>query len=329
MKNILSALLLAVSMTLSFTAVAWEPTKPVTIFSGHNSGSGNELAFRKLAEIVQRNNPKFVYVIQNTPGADSVISQNRFFNADPDGYSVAIPSHMSTYITNDIWQKNIKKFNYDSFTDVLTMGKSPLVLVASPRSMINTPDDFMTLISTTKQPINIAVGGGAHRTAFEYLMHRGQGNKEMVKPIRFNGPVPTITSVAAYDGKTGTEFGIMPIAVAKPLLDAGRVKAIGFTGTRKMDQYPKIPLLNTVAPGINVYAAWSLQLPPNTPENIVDWYQREFSKAVRSDEYQAWTKNQVVFYEESELSPAGLRKHMKELRVTFIPVLETIDLTKE
>ena len=329
MKRIISALMLAVSMTLSFTAVAWEPTKPVTIFSGFNPGSGNELAFRKLAEIVQRNNPKFVYVIQNTPGADSVVSQNRFFNADPDGHSVAIPSHMSTYITNDIWQKNIKKFNYDSFTDVLTMGKSPLVLVASFRSMINTPDDFITLISTTKQPINIAVGSGAHRTAFEYLMHRGQGNKEMVKPIKFNGPAPTIISVATYDGKIGTEFGIMPIAVAKPLLDAGRVKAIGFTGTRKMDQYPKIPLLNTVAPGINVYAAWSLQLPPNTPENIVDWYQREFSKAVRSNEYQAWTKNQVVFYEESELSPAGLRKHMEELRVTFMPVLETIDLTKE
>jgi hypothetical protein len=39
--------------------------------------------------------------------------------------------------------------------------------------------------------------------------------------------------------------------------------------------------------------------------------------------------NQVVFYEEAELTPAGLRKHMKELRATFIPVLETIDLTKE
>jgi tripartite-type tricarboxylate transporter receptor subunit TctC len=236
---------------------------------------------------------------------------------------------MSTYVTNDIWQKDIKKFKYNDFTDVLTMGKSPLVLVASPRSMINTPEDFITLISTTKKPISIAVGGGAHRTAFEYLMYRGQGNKDLVRPIRFNGPLPTVTSVAAFDGKSGTEFGIMPIAVAKPLLDAGRVKAIGFTGNRKMDQYPKIPLLNTVAPGINVYAAWSLQLPPNTPANIVDWYQREFSKAVRSAEYKEWMENQVVFYEESELTPAGLRKHMNELRTTFIPVLETIDLTKE
>jgi tripartite-type tricarboxylate transporter receptor subunit TctC len=329
MKNFLSAILLAAAAIVPFAAAAWEPTRPVTVYVGNTPGAGNEIAFRKLAELVQRNNPKFVYVVQNIPGADSVIAQNRFLDAAPDGYTANLPSHMSTYVTNDIWQKDIKKFKYNDFTDVLTMGKSPLVLVASPRSMINTPEDFITLISATKKPISIAVGGGAHRTAFEYLMYRGQGNKDLVRPIRFNGPLPTVTSVAAFDGKSGTEFGIMPIAVAKPLLDAGRVKAIGFTGSRKMDQYPKIPLLNTVAPGINVYAAWSLQLPPNTPANIVDWYQREFSKAVRSAEYKEWMENQVVFYEESELKPEGLRKHMNELRATFIPVLETIDLTKE
>jgi tripartite-type tricarboxylate transporter receptor subunit TctC len=329
MKTFLSALLLAAAAVVPFAAAAWEPTKPVTVYVGNTPGAGNELAFRKLAELVQRNNPKFVYVVQNIPGADSVVAQNRFLDAAPDGYTANLPSHMSTYVTNDIWQKDIKKFKYNDFTDVLTMGKSPLVLVASPRSMINTPEDFITLISTTKKPISVATGGGAHRTAFEYLMYRGQGNKDLVRPIRFNGPLPTVTSVAAFDGKSGTEFGIMPIAVAKPLLDAGRVKAIGFTGNRKMDQYPKTPLLNTVAPGINVYAAWSLQLPPKTPANIVDWYQREFSKAVRSVEYKEWMENQVVFYEESELTPAGVLKHMNELRATFIPVLETIDLTKE
>jgi tripartite-type tricarboxylate transporter receptor subunit TctC len=141
--------------------------------------------------------------------------------------------------------------------------------------------------------------------------------------------VPAVTSVATFDLKGGTEFGIMPIAVAKPLIDAGKVKPIGFTGTRKMEQYPKVPLLNTVAPGINVYAAWSLQLPPQTPANIVKWYQQAFSKAVLSDEYKEWTKNQVVFIEEAELVPAGLRQHMDDLRSTFLPVLQTIDLNKE
>jgi tripartite-type tricarboxylate transporter receptor subunit TctC len=323
MKKILAILALIPAL-----AFAWEPTKPVTVVVGNTPGAGNEMAFRKLADIVQKSNPKFVYVVQNIPGADSVIANNRVLEAAADGHTINLPSHMSSYVTNDIWEKNIKKYNYDSFVDVLTMGKSPLVLVASPKSGINTPQEFVKYIQSGRT-INIAVGGGAHRTAFEYLMEKGKGNKDAVKAVKFNGPQPAVQSVASYDGKTGTEFGIMPIAVAKALVDAGKVKPIGFTGTQKMAQFPNVPLLNTVAPGINVYAAWSIQLPPGTDKEIVAWYQKTFSAAIRSKEYAEWREAQVVFYAEDELTPAGLKKHMDELRSAFIPVLSKIDLSKE
>ena len=325
MKKILT-LILATACVL---AQAWEPVKPVTVIVGNTPGAGNELAFRKLAEIVQQTNPKFVYVVNNIPGADSVIAQNKFLTEPADGYTVNLPSHMSTYVTNDIWEKKIKKFQYNDFTEVLTMGKSPLVLVAGTKSSVNTPQEFVKLINTTTKPISVAVGGGAHRTAFEYLMEKGHGNRDMVKPIKFNGPAPAVASVAQYDGTIGTEFGIMPIAVAKPLVDAGRVRAIGFTGTRKMPQFPNVPLLRDVAPGIRVYAAWSLELPKGTPQEVVDWYQQKFSAAVRSKEYAEWMESTVVFYEESELTTKGLNQTMEELRATFLPVLEKLDLSKE
>ena len=323
-KKFIAALL----VTASTLVHAWEPTKPVTVYIGNTPGAGNEMAFRKLADIVQKQNPKFVYVVQNIPGADSVIANNRFLEAPNDGYTINLPSHMSSYVTNDIWEKSIKKYNYDSFIDVLTMGKSPLVLVAGVKSGINTPQEFVKYIQSGRT-INIAVGGGAHRTAFEYLMAKGNGNKDSVKPVRFNGPMPAVTSAASFDGKTGTEFAIIPIAVAKGLVDAGKVKPIGFTGTQKMAQFPNVPLLNTIAPGINVYAAWSIQLPPGTDKEIVTWYQQQFSAAVRSKEYAEYREANVIFYAEDELTPAGLRKQMDELRAAFIPVLSKIDLSKE
>ena len=324
MKKLLLAILMVPAL-----AFAWEPSKTVTVIVGNTPGAGNEIAFRKLAEIVQKNNPKFTYFVENRPGADSVVANNHFLLQPNDGYTINLPSHMSSYVTNDIWEAKIKKYQWDSFVDVLTMGKSPLALVASPRSRVNTPIEFVKLIATTQKPINIAVGGGAHRTAYEYLMMRGHGKTEFIKPIKFNGPLPAVTSVAQFDGRDGTEFGIMPIAVARPLVEAGKVKVIGFTGTRKMSQYPDVPLLNGVAPGINVYAAWSIELPPGTDKAVVAWYQREFARAVRSKEYAEWREQNVVFYEESELTPAGLRKHMEELRANFLPVLKTIDLSKE
>ena len=68
MKRFLA--LLALVPALVF---AWEPTKTVTVYVGNTPGAGNEMAFRKLAEIIQKQNPKFVYVVQNIPGADSVV----------------------------------------------------------------------------------------------------------------------------------------------------------------------------------------------------------------------------------------------------------------
>ena len=320
--------LLIAALLVPVMAWAWEPTRPVTVYIGNTPGAGNEMAFRKLAEIVQKRNPNFVYVVQNIPGADSVIANNKFLEAVNDGHTINLPSHMSSYVTNDIWEKSIKKYNYDSFVDVLTMGKSPLVLVASVKSGIETPQDFVKYIQSGRN-INVAIGGGAHRTAFEYLIDKGKGNRDAVRSIKFNGPVPALQSVGQWDGKTGTEFGIMPIAVAKSLIDGGKVKPIGFTGTRKMPQFPAVPLLNTVVPGINVYAAWSIQLPPGTPKDITEWYQQQFSAAVRSAEYREYTDANVIFYAEDELTPAGLRRHMEELRGAFIPVLSKIDLSKE
>ena len=326
MRKLLVTLLL---VTTSFIAQAWEPAKPVTVIVGNTPGAGNEIAFRKLAEIVQKTDPKFNYVVENKPGVDSVLAQNHFLTVPADGYTINLPSHMSTYVTNDIWEKKIKKFKYDDFLDVMTIGKSPLVLVASPKSTITTPEEFIRLIRITGGPINVAVGGGAHRTAFEYLMEKGHGNRDQVKPIKFNGPQPAVLSVASYDGKTGTEFGIMPIAVAKPLVDAGKVRALGFTGTRQMPQFPDVPLLKDVAPGINVYAAWSIELPKGTPQDVVDWYLKKFTAAIKSQEYKEWMESQVIFTEPNELTPAGLKKQMDLLRATFLPVLEKIDLSKE
>ena len=326
MKKLLSILLL-----LPALAFAWEPSpnKPIEVIVGNNPGAGNELAFRELMAIVNQTQPNVKWYVINKPGADSVVSMNDLYKATPDGYTINALSHMSTFVTNDIWEKSVKKWQWNEFTHVLTMGKSPQVLVASVRSTINTPEEFVKLISTTNRPISVAVGGGAHRTVFEYLMVKGHGNADLVKTVKFNGPLQAVTSVAQFDGNLGTEFGIMPIAVAKPLIESGKVKPIGFSGTHRMAQFPSVPLLNGVAPGVNVYAAWSIAMPPNTPQEVVDWYVRTFSAAVHSKQYQQWCYDNVVFTEDAELNPAGVMRHAQSLRDTFLPMLEKIDISKD
>ena len=315
--------LLVLLLMLPVMALAWEPTRPVTVVIGNAPGAGNELAFRKLAQIINKTNKKITFVVENRAGADSVIAMNHLLTVAPDGHTIAAFNHMSQYVTQDIWQRDIKRYDYNSFEDVLTIGKSPLVLVAIATSSVNTPDEFATLLRTTNHPVFIAVGSGAHRITLEYLMMKTGGNRSLVKHVQFNGPAQALQSVASAAG--GTEFGIMPLAIARPLIEAGRVRAIGITGDRKVAQMPNIPLLRKIAPGINVFAAWNLVLPPRTDRAIVDYYADLFARAINTTEYQEWMDQNLVFVDSRELDPDGLRRHAQELRQTFLPLANQIN----
>jgi tripartite-type tricarboxylate transporter receptor subunit TctC len=315
--------LLLILFMLPVMVLAWEPTRPVTVVIGNAPGAGNELAFRKLAQIINKTNKKITFVVENRAGADSVIAMNHMMTVTPDGHTIAAFNHMSHYVTQDIWQRDIKRYEYNTFEDVLTIGKSPLVLVAIATSAVNTPDEFATLLRTTQHPVFVAVGSGAHRITLEYLMMKTQGNRNLVKHIQFNGPAQALQCVASSAG--GTEFGIIPLAVARPLIEAGRIKAIGITGDRKVAQMPNVPLLRKIAPGINVFAAWNLVLPPRTERAIVDYYADLFARAINTTEYQEWMDQNLVFVDSRELDPDGLRQHAQELRRTFLPLANQIN----
>ena len=315
--------LLLLLLMLPVMAMAWEPTRTITVVIGNAPGAGNEIAFRKLSQIINKTNKKITFVVENRAGGDSVIAMNHMMQVPPDGHTIAAFNHMSLYVTQDIWQREIKKYEYNSFEDVLTIGKSPLVLVAIATSAINTPDEFATLLRTTNHPVFVAVGSGAHRITFEYLMMKTSGNRSQVKHVQFNGPAQALTSVASTAG--GTEFGIMPLAIARPLIEAGRVKAIGITGDRKIAQMPNVPLLRRIAPGISVFAAWNIVLPPRTERAIVDYYADLFARAINTAEYQEWMDQNLVFVDSRELDPDGLRQHAQELRRTFLPLANQIN----
>ena len=321
MKRIIAALMLAVvAITPAF---AWEPTKPVSVLIGFRPGSGNEVGFRVLAAEVTKANPNVNFQIELKPGADSVIATNLLQEAKPDGHTISVPSYMGTYITNDIWQKDLKKFQWDSFITVMGMGKSPLTIVAHPSSKINTPAELEEYVRTTTKPVNFAVGSGAHRMTFEYFMWKANGNKDLVKFAQFQGPLQTVTGTAS-DG--GIEFGIMPISIALPLVQAGKVKVIGITGDKKLDGLPDAELIRVGGDYIDIYAAWTLALPPDTPAEIVEWYRKAFTAAIDTPAVKKYYKDNLIVPAEGEMTPEGFKKHAQQLRANWLPLADKVDL---
>jgi tripartite-type tricarboxylate transporter receptor subunit TctC len=312
-------LLAAIMIMCSSVAYAWEPPKTVTVVVGNQPGAGNEIAFRVLANIVQKENPKTTYVVQHMPGGDQVVALNWLMNQPNNGSVLAIPSKMN-FVTNDVWQKKSKKFEWNSFKTVISIGDGPLVLVANKSSKINTPEQFMAMIANTKTKINLAIGGGAHRTALEYLIYNAKADKNLVMHINYQGPAQALYSVLQNE----TEFGIMPITIAQPQVEDGAVKIIGVTGNAPLQKFPKAAMLNTVAPGINVNAGWLLLAPPNTSNEIVDYYNAAFNRALDSAEFTEWAEKNIVTVAKDDRTPKGMENKLEKLRQTFLPLLQEV-----
>ena len=164
--------------------------------------------------------------------------------------------------------------------------------------------------------------------AYEYIMLKTRADPKQIQHVAFTGPAPAVQSVAGYDGKSGTEFGIMPIAVARPLIEAGKVRPIGLTGGPKLKALPNVPLLSDTIPGLKVYAGWIVVLPPQTPNVIVDWYVDKFSKAILSKEYQDWAEQNYIIIDRDELNPRGVMAYAEELRTAFAPIARNIRIEK-
>lgn len=319
MKKFLFAVI-AVFVTWS-TAWAWQPTRPVTVLIGFQPGSGNEMGFRAAAQVVERETG-VKFVVQNQPGADSVISLNNLVAAPADGYTINIASQVGTWVMADVMYKDLARFTPDSFEYTVNISKSPLVLIAPINSPINTPAEFVKLIETTNRPINIAVGASSHRLAHEYVMANTRARKDMITAVNYKGPVAAGTDVAG----SSVDFGIMPAAVAHNLMKAGKIKYIGIFGEQKLSLIPDVPLMSTAVPGANVYVGWGIILPKGTSPEVVKWYTDHFAKAIRSPEVQKYNADNLLFVDERELTPQGYRRSMMELRRVWLPIAQKMNI---
>jgi tripartite-type tricarboxylate transporter receptor subunit TctC len=318
MKRILALLLVVPAL-----AWAWQPPagKPVTATVGFAPGSGNEVSFRIVSSIVEKiNNMGNTFVINNRPGAGEIVGVNWFAQQPPTGQNLYIASQQGLFTATEQWYPGQLRINPMDMEFVTTIAKSPLAVVANINSKTNTPEQLIERLKSSKEPINVAIGATAHRIVLEYLMDHVKGDRKLVQAVLYKGPAQAVQDVAGNQ----TEFGIMPIAIAKPLIDAGKVKAIAIASEQRLTQIPKVPLWKDYVPGLNVYAAWMIMLPPGTPREQIDYYNRLFVPAINSPEAKKLFDENLMFTVKSEQTPEGARAYISRLQTQWIPYTRRI-----
>jgi tripartite-type tricarboxylate transporter receptor subunit TctC len=240
--------------------------------------------------------------------------------SQPNGLSVGMFSCVGQFVFTDVMYANIIKINPMDLTLIANVGKSPLAFVANSNSKINTVPELINLVRGGNN-VNFATGGSAHQLAFEYFMDKVGGNRNTVVAANYKGPMPAVSDVAAGI----VEFGIVPIAVARPLLESGKIKIIGIAGEQKLKNIPNnIPLMNSYVSGLNVYGCWNIVLPAKTPSDVQKWYVDNVTPVLNSSDYQKFMEDNLIFLIKLETTPDGVTKDMTNLRKQWQPYVKTL-----
>ena len=314
MKKLLLTILLLPSL-----ALAWQPTRPVTVIFPNGPGAGNEISFRFVASIVEKKT-KTTFTSEYRPGADGNIAMNHFATVPADGYTIAVPACQSNWVTADIWYSNMLKYDAQSFEPVANIARSPLTFWANPKSNINTPTELADAIKNSTRPIAIAIGGGGHRLAVEYLTESLGVPGSRIEAVMYKGPAQALVDVIGGH----VEFGVTPVAVGWPHVQTGKLKLIGIANEYPLKGLEKAPLMKTVAPGLFIHGCWNIVLPKGTPADVQAWYHEQFVPAIRSSEAAEKFAENMMFITPAEHTPEGVRTSMAQLRQVWQPIAKKV-----
>ena len=260
------------------------PTRPVKIIVPFATGGPADNYARFMAQRLQDSLGQ-TFVVDNKPGAGSVIGTDLAAKAAPDGYTLLLMSNTQT--VNETLIPNKPYGLMKDFVGVAPINYSDLVLVVNPTKGLNTLADVIRVAKAQPGKLNYASSGPGTPYHMAGELFKSMAKIDMVH-------VPYKGSSGARTDVLGGQVDMMFDAVTTMTeqVKAGKVKAVGATGKVRSDVLPDVPTLNES--GVSGYEAtiWlGIMAPKGTPKAVVDKLNEAVSKiSSQPDIKQQWAK---------------------------------------
>ena len=281
-------LLAALALTSLFAQAQNYPSRPVKMVVPFSAGGPADLYARFLAQRLQESLGQS-FVVDNKPGAGSVIGTDFASKAAPDGYTLLVMSNTQT--VNESLIPNKPYALMRDFVGIAPINYSDLVLVAHPGAGLNTIADLIKRAKADPDKLNYASSG----PGTPYHM-AGELFKSMAKVSITH--VPYKGSAGARTDVLGGQVEMMFDAVTTMTdqVKAGKVKALATTGRQRSDVMPDVPTVSEAGvPGYEATIWLGVMAPKNTPKAIVEKLNEAISQIVaQADVKQAWSKQGAV-----------------------------------
>ena len=275
------------SMALTVTAAAALPalavaatndyprSHPITLILAYPPGGGVDFVGRLLARQLEASLGQTV-VVENRPGAGSIIGTNAVTRAQPDGYTLLLAD--PALVINPRLMTNVPYVLDRDLTPVSTVTKSPLVLAVPAASPLKSLSDLVNVGKTKGQSLNFASAGlgSTPHMAGELLKLRTSGN---LTHIPYKGSGPAMTDLIS--GQVDFAFATLPATTQ--YLSQGRLRGLAVTSEQRSKFLSDVPAVAETLPGFQVYFWTALFVPAKTPASILETLNAAVKAAVDSE----------------------------------------------
>lgn len=254
-------------------AQASYPNKPIRFIVPYPAGGGTDIVARLLAQKMTQSMGQPV-LVENKPGASTLIGTEMLAKAAPDGYTLGLITD-----SHAINPSFFPKLPYDSvkdFSPVSQLVFVPLVMVAHPSLNVKTLPELIAAAKAKPGKINYAsIGNGTpHNLSMEWV--KSLAGIDMTH-VPYKGVAPALTDLVA--GQVDVMF--TGSSSALPYVKAGRLNALAVSSAKRLDSFPDTPSVAEAALSEFDFMTWyGSAVPAGTPKEITQRLSREIGLAL-------------------------------------------------
>jgi tripartite-type tricarboxylate transporter receptor subunit TctC len=251
------------------------PTRSITLIVPFAPGGPADVLARLVGQKMGEDLGQQV-IIDNRPGANTIIGAQVVAKAKPDGYTLLMAID-GTLVMNPFLYS---KLSYDPFKDfepVALIADVPSVLEANNNVPVKTVQDVIDLAK--KDPSKLNVGVSTPTSQVTASLFNMMANVNIVQ-VPYKGGTTQITGILAGDIQLGMESA----NVAIPLWRENKIKIVGLTGGKRIAIAPEIPTVGETLPGFDLGIWQSVVAPAGTPKEIVARLYASLAKVMASAE---------------------------------------------
>src|SRR6516162_2075256 len=240
------------------------PSHPVTIIVPFAPGGSTDIVARLVGRELEQRLGK-TFVVENRPGAGTIIAASAVAKADPDGY-VLLMAPSSTMAVNVTLYK---KLPYDPATDFIPLAGLawvPFVLLVNPSLPVHSLLELLAYARARPGQLSFAsVGPGVPHHLYAELLMSTAGI--VMTHVPYKGSAPALNDVVA--GHIPLMFCDIPPAMG--MLQAGKVRPLGVTTRTRVPALPNVPpIAEAGLPEFGALPGWHMMVAPGkTPRDVV------------------------------------------------------------